>query len=116
MSPIECQMQQGVDGAEFTVGHIFVFAGEKTPNGWPCQCGMVRYSENSLEELTKSKARIAELEDAIRKFLEADMELDDKLNHPVGVEISPNLHQSVNKARRGLLDIISDKEKSTQKD
>ena len=63
MSPIKCQMQQGIDGAEFSVGHIFVFAGEKTPNGWPCQCGMVRYSENSLEELTQSKARVRELEE-----------------------------------------------------
>ena len=135
MGKITCQMQPGVDGAEFTVGHIFVFAGEKTPDDWPCQCGMVRYSENSLEELTQSKARIEqlenhigemgsmlkfnemtarirELEDAIRKFLEADMELDDKLNHPIGVEISPNLYQAVKKAKRGLLDIMPLSEKS----
>ena len=112
MSPIKCQMQQGVEGAEFTVGHIFVFAGEKTPSGWPCQCGMVRYSENSLEELTQSKARIRELEDAIRKFLEADMELDDKLNYGVDIEQSPNLYQAVKKAKRGLLDIMPLSEKS----
>lgn len=58
--------------------------------------------------IAELQERIRELEDAIRKFLEADMELDDKLNHPIGVEISSNLYQAVSKAKRELLDIISD--------
>ena len=48
-------------------------------------------------------ARIRELEEAIRKFLEADMELDDMESFG---KSSPTLSQKVNKARRELLDIM----------
>ena len=77
-----------------------------------CIDNFLNVIEEKKKELTQSKARIRELEDAIRKFLEADMELDDKLNHPIGVAISPNLYQAVKKAKRGLLDIMPLSEKS----
>ena len=66
----------------------------------------------SMLKFNEMTARIRELEDAIRKFLEADMELDDKLNYGVGVEQTPNLYQAVKKAKRGLLDIMPLSEKS----
>lgn len=71
---------------------------------------------NESPELAQKEARIRELEEAIRKFLEADMELDDKLNCGVGVEIPPNLYQAVGKAIRGLLDILSDKSNQSDKE
>ncbi len=61
MSSIRCQMQQGIDGAEFSVGHIFVFAGEKTPDNWPCQCGQELYNSKD-EQLKQAQDRVAELE------------------------------------------------------
>lgn len=68
----------------------------------------------SMMKFNEMKTRIRELEDTIRKFLEADMELDDKLNH--GVPIPPKLNQAVKMARQGLLDIMTLSEKSNQSD
>lgn len=67
---IKCQMKQGVDGAEFSIGHVFVFAGEKTPDNYPCQCGEVLYNENTgiEEQLTKANERVAELEEKIYRM------------------------------------------------
>ena len=72
---------------------------------------LVKRFQDEKEELTQSKARIRELEDAIRKFLEADMKMDDKLSY--GEVVPTKLSQAVKEARRGLLDImpLSDKEK-----
>ena len=66
MSGIKCQMQQDVDGAEFSIGHIFVFAGEETPDDWPCQCGQELYNSEK-SQLTQANQRIAELEKLLNR-------------------------------------------------
>lgn len=59
------------------------------------------------KENIQSETRIRELEEAIRKFLEADMEMDDKLSY--GKDIPTKLSQTVKDARRGLLKARSEK-------
>jgi hypothetical protein len=62
-----------------------------------------------LKERIENQARIKALEgvvEAVRQFLELDMELDDKLSHPTGEEISSNL-LAVSKAKLGLLDAFT---------
>ena len=72
--------------------------------------GMCPHCDMLEVRLTQSKARIRELEDVIRKFLEADMELDDKLSY--GEVVPTKLSQAVKEATRGLLDIMPLSEKS----
>ena len=56
MSELKCNATFGDGGS---IGHVWIYGGENTPDDWPCQCGALRYDESDeLERLQKENSQL----------------------------------------------------------
>ena len=71
MSELKCNATFGDGGS---IGHVWIYGGENTPDDWPCQCGALRYDESDeleriQKENTQLRQQLAEAQDNLRRVI-----------------------------------------------